>query len=99
MARAPRARRPLERLPSASEEEEVKKEQASRRESIGTNIRKARTAAGLSQRRLARRAGISDAYLSNVERGRRAVSSDFLVRIAYYLDVSVESLFSELKSR
>jgi ribosome-binding protein aMBF1 (putative translation factor) len=95
MARAPRARRPLERLPSAPEEDKVKEEQASRREAIGTNIRKARTAAGLSQRQLARRAGISSAYLSNVEQGRRAVSSDFLVRVAYYLDVPVESLFSE----
>jgi ribosome-binding protein aMBF1 (putative translation factor) len=99
MARAPRARRPLERLPSASEEEEVKEEQASRREAIGTNIRRARTAAGLSQSGLARRAGISDRYLSNVERGRRAVSIDFLVRVAYYLDVPLESLCFESKSR
>jgi len=55
MARAARARRPLERLPSASEKEAVKQDQVSRRESIGTNIRRARTAAGLSRRRLARR--------------------------------------------
>lgn len=97
---ATRARRPPrapERPPSESAEEEVKEEQAWRRECIGTNIRKARTAAGLSQRRLARRARISDGYLSDVERGRRAVSSDFLVRVAYYLDVPVESLFSKSK--
>jgi ribosome-binding protein aMBF1 (putative translation factor) len=94
--RGPRARRPSERPPSESAEEEVKEEQAWRRECIGTNIQNARTGAGLSQRRLARRAGISDGYLSDVERGRRAVSSDFLVRVAYYLDVPVESLFSEL---
>jgi ribosome-binding protein aMBF1 (putative translation factor) len=94
--RTPRPRQASERPPSESTEEEVKEEQAWRRECIGTNIRNARTGAGLSQRRLARRAGISDGYLSDVERGRRAVSSDFLVRVAYYLDVPVESLFSEL---
>jgi ribosome-binding protein aMBF1 (putative translation factor) len=95
MARSPRARRPQERLPSASQEEEVKEEQTWRRECIGSNIRKARQAVGLSQRRLARRAGISDGYLSDVELARSAVSCDFLVRVAYYLGVSAESLFSE----
>ena len=36
-----------------------------------------------------------DGYLSDVELGRPAVTSSFLVRVAYYLGVSVESLFSE----
>jgi hypothetical protein len=40
------------------------------------------------------RAGISDGYLSDVEHGCPAVTSDFLVRIAF-LGVSVESLFSD----
>jgi len=35
--------------------------------------------------------------LGQVERGRRAVSSDFLVSVAHELDVPVERLFSELK--
>jgi ribosome-binding protein aMBF1 (putative translation factor) len=93
-ARARRAQRAPEQPPSASDEELVKEEQAWRRECIGFNIRNARKAAGLSQRRLATRAGISDGYLSDVELGRPAVTSDFLVRVAYYLRVSVESLLS-----
>jgi ribosome-binding protein aMBF1 (putative translation factor) len=95
-ARAGRARRAPERPPSTSDEEQVKEEQDWRRECIGFNIRDARkAAAGLSQRRLATRAGVSDGYLSDVELGRPAVTSDFLVRVAYYLGISVESLFSE----
>lgn len=93
-ARARRAQRAPEQPPSASDEELVKEEQAWRRECIGFNIRNARKAAGLSQRRLATRAGISDGYLSDVELGRPAVTCDFLVRVAYYLRVSVESLLS-----
>jgi ribosome-binding protein aMBF1 (putative translation factor) len=54
-ARARRARRTPEQPPSASDEEQVKEEQAWRRECIGFNIRKARKAARLSQRRLATR--------------------------------------------
>ena len=88
------ARRAPERPPSASDEEQVKEAQARRQQCIGANIRQARKAAGLSQRRLAARAGVSDGYLSDVELGRPAVSSDFLVRVAYFLGVSVESLFS-----
>jgi hypothetical protein len=47
-------------------------------------------ATGLSQRRLATRAGISDGYLSDVELSRPAVTSDFLVGLL--MEVSVESL-------
>lgn len=93
-ARARRARRPPERPSLASDEDQVKEEQAWRRECIGFNIRNARKAAGQSQRRLATRAGISDGYLSDVELGRPAVTIDFLVRVAHYLGVSVESLLS-----
>ena len=93
-ARARRARRAPEQPPSASDEEQVKEEQANRRQIIGANIRNARKTAGLSQRRLATRAGVSNGYLSDVELGRPAVTCDFLVRVAYYLGISVESLFS-----
>ena len=49
VARARRARLAPEQPPSASDEEQVKEEQAWRRECIGfNNIRNARKAAGLS---------------------------------------------------
>lgn len=92
-ARERRARPAPEQPPSAADEDLVKAQQVLRREGIGANIRKARQAAGLSQRRLATRAGISNGYLSDVEMGRPTVTSDFLVRIAYHLGVSVDSLW------
>lgn len=72
--------------------------QALRRQSIGANIRNARKAAGLSQRRIAER--ILDGYLSDVGLGRPAVTRDFLVRVAYLLGVPVEGLWrTEASSR
>lgn len=92
-ARARRARPAPEQPPSPYDEDLVKDQQARRRKGIGANIRNARRAAGLSQRRLATRAGISNGYLSDVEMGRPAVTSDFLIRVAYHLGVSADSLW------
>jgi hypothetical protein len=89
--RGRRTRRAPER--SVSDEEQVK--EAWRRECIGANIGNARRAGGLPMRRLATRAGLSVAYLSDVERATRNVSCDFLVRVAYYPGESAKSLFSE----
>ena len=89
--RGRRTRRAPER--SVSDEEQVK--EAWRRECIGANIGNARKAGGLPVRRLATRAGLSVAYLSDVERATRNVSCDFLVRVAYYPGESAKSLFSE----
>lgn len=91
--RGRRTRRAPER--SVSDEEQVKEEQAWRRECIGANIGNARKAGGLPMRRLATRAGLSVAYLSDVERATRNVSCDSLVRVAYYPGESAKSLFSE----
>jgi ribosome-binding protein aMBF1 (putative translation factor) len=55
---------------------------------VGANIRKARTAAGLSQDQLSVRSDVSANYLSLAELGRRGVTIDFLARIAFALNVS-----------
>lgn len=57
------------------------------REKVGQRIRQLRKAAGLTQERLARRAGMDYKYLGGVERGERNVTLDNVERIVRALDV------------
>ena len=59
---------------------------------LGEFIREQRTAAQISLRALAAKAGVSNPYLSQVERGLRRPSADILAQIAHGLSISVESL-------
>ena len=61
---------------------------------IGSFIREQRTSAQISLRALAARAGVSNPYLSQVERGLRRPSADILAQIARGLSISVESLLA-----
>ncbi|SPM38849.1 Transcriptional regulator, contains XRE-family HTH domain [Mycobacterium numidiamassiliense] len=60
---------------------------------IGTFIRTQRENAQVSVRQLAERAGVSNPYLSQVERGLRKPSADVLNQIAKALRVSAEVLY------
>ena len=60
--------------------------------SVGRAIRVARTERGWSGKDLARRAGISYSYLSQIEGGRRHPSSPVLVRIAEALGLPPSDL-------
>ena len=60
---------------------------------VGGFIREQRTQAQLSVRKLARMAGVSDPYLSQVERGLRRPSADVLQRVADALQVRAETLY------
>lgn len=62
---------------------------------VGEFIRSQRERADLSLRRLAERAGISNPYLSQVERGLRKPSAEILKRISRALSISAESLYSK----
>jgi transcriptional regulator with XRE-family HTH domain len=66
---------------------------ASRLRELGAFIREQRNAAQLSLRTLAQRAGISNPYLSQIERGLRRPSADILQRVADALRISAESLY------
>lgn len=66
---------------------------AARLRDLGTFIREQRTTAQLSLRTLANRAGISNPYLSQIERGLRKPSADILQRVAAALRISAESLY------
>ena len=65
----------------------------SRVASLGEYLREQRRSAELSLRQLAQEAGVSNPYLSQVERGLRKPSADVLNRIAGALQISAEHLF------
>ncbi len=60
---------------------------------IGNYIRQQRTNAQLSLRQLAKIAGVSNPYLSQVERGLRQPSARILQQIATGLRISAEALY------
>ena len=61
--------------------------------SIGEYIRQQREQAGKSVRQLAEAAGISNPYLSQIERGLRKPSAEILQQVAKGLRVSAEALY------
>ena len=60
---------------------------------IGSFIRSQREAAQVSVRQLAEKAGVSNPYFSQIERGLRKPSADVLSQIAKALRVSAEVLY------
>ncbi len=68
-------------------------EEHSRRDELGAFIRKQREQAKLSLRNLSKLAGVSNPYLSQIERGLRNPSAEILQAIAKALDLSSETLY------
>jgi transcriptional regulator with XRE-family HTH domain len=62
---------------------------------VGEFIRAQRGAAQVSLRELARVAGVSNPYLSQVERGLRKPSAEILASIARGLKISAETLYEQ----
>ena len=60
---------------------------------IGGYIRAQRESAKVSLRQLARSAGVSNPYLSQIERGLRTPSAEILQQIARGLRISAEALY------
>ena len=60
---------------------------------IGEFIREQREQAQVSMRQLARLAGVSNPYLSQIERGLRKPSAEILQQIAKGLAISAEQLY------
>ena len=61
--------------------------------SLGEYIREQRTSAEVSLRQLAKSAGVSNPYLSQVERGLKKPSAEILGQIAGALRISAETLY------
>src|SRR4051812_30536343 len=62
-------------------------------ESLGDFLRERRVAAELTLRQLAELTGVSNPYLSQIERGLRRPSAEVLQQLAKALRVSAESLY------
>ncbi|MDA8292625.1 MAG: helix-turn-helix transcriptional regulator [Actinomycetota bacterium] len=60
---------------------------------LGSFIRQQRSVASLSLRRLSELAGISNPYLSQIERGLRTPSAQILQQLARALRISAESIY------
>jgi len=62
-------------------------------ESLGDYLREQRTSAQLSLRQLAEQTGVSNPYLSQIERGLRRPSAEVLQQLAKALRISAETLY------
>ena len=62
-------------------------------ESLGDYLKEQRVASRLSLRQLAEQAGVSNPYLSQIERGLRRPSAEVLNQIAKALRISAEQLY------
>src|SRR6059036_730345 len=60
---------------------------------LGEFIREQRRVARLSLRKLSEQAGISNPYLSQIERGLRKPSAEILQQLARALEISSETLY------
>ncbi len=69
------------------------------RQELGAILRGHREGQARSLGEIAGEAGCSPAYLSEVERGRKDVSSDLLVAITYALAVPIASVYTDLGRR
>ncbi len=66
---------------------------AGRVRDLGAFIREQRKGAQMSLRNLAAQAGVSNPYLSQIERGLRKPSAEILQRVAAALRISAETLY------
>ena len=69
---------------------------SSTRETLGEFLRTQRRIAGLSLRQLANATSVSNAYLSQIERGKHKPSIDILRAVARGLNVSAETLLDQV---
>ena len=67
----------------------------SKHRDLGGFIREQRERANLSLRRLADSAGISNPYLSQIERGIRKPSAEILKRLSRALEISANTLYAQ----
>lgn len=79
--------------PPPGEAPDLRDEIGDRLADVGDFIRNQRETASMSVRRLAEVAGVSNPYLSQIERGLRRPSAEILQQIAKALKISVETLY------
>ena len=67
---------------------------ASLAETVGRNVAKFRSQRGMTQAELAEAVGVSDAFISRVERGQKMMKVSTLQAMAHALRVSCDALLS-----
>jgi len=80
-----------DRIPDIAREQVAKVADLGR--DIGDYIRQQRSSAKISLRQLSKLAGVSNPYLSQIERGLRKPSAEILQQIAKGLRISAEALY------
>ena len=78
---------------SAPSPDAIRQELEDRFAELGEFIKSQREVASMSVRRLAELAGVSNPYLSQIERGLRRPSAEILQQLAKALKISVEALY------
>lgn len=68
------------------------------REALGATLKEFRSQSGFTLRELAQVASVSPGYLSELERGRKEVSSELLASVCHAMGVSVASVILEAAS-
>ena len=68
------------------------------REALGATLKEFRSQSGFTLRELAQIASVSPGYLSELERGRKEVSSELLASVCHAMGVSVASVILEAAS-
>lgn len=63
---------------------------------IGANVRKFRKKIGMTQERLAEKAGLHSVYISQVERAERAITIETLQKITKALGVKLRDVVEDL---
>ena len=81
------------RRPAGGQQDEDPPPERTAIDELGAYIRDQREAARLSLRKLAKLAGVSNPYLSQIERGLRKPSAEILQAIAKALEISSETLY------
>ena len=66
---------------------------------FGNAVRSRRTAVGMSQEKLAEKAGLHPTYIGMIERGVRNATLDVAARIAKALKVELPKLIEEAQSK
>jgi transcriptional regulator with XRE-family HTH domain len=67
------------------------------RRMVGSNVRRLRLAAKITQAELADRVGVDRSYVSGLEQGQRNPTVVSLWHVAKALDVPVRSFFEDMK--
>lgn len=64
---------------------------------VGKRIQDARTRTGVSAKQLAKKLGVSESFINEVESGKRIINEDLIKRVEKTLDISLdEEIFTEV---